>query len=316
MARWIAVGLVLGWMTTVVAGCSDGLSGDDDDVSDDDVADDDDDTGPIPGDGAAGVLDIAEMYNEGGGGLNSSSQIVGLLADGPAPTVHRVTMEQGDCVYYELRPGFCDPPCDAGEVCNANDVCEPYPIGVSAGTLTISGLGDPIVIEPEEWTAGRYYGPLDLPDDLFDAGTVVTAHFAGDQLPAMTLEAVGVETMDTAVADEEFVIVQGQDNVFTWTPGPDPDAAVEIVINSYNAAHGAPLTDVIHCVGDDDGEMTIPQAMVDAFPLDEIPTSCIHFDCPPSELTRYSTSAVDTGGLTIILILRSTTYFMGGAQLG
>ncbi|MDP7113018.1 MAG: hypothetical protein QGH45_13690 [Myxococcota bacterium] len=132
----------------------------------------------------------------------------------------------------------------------------------------------------------------------------------------MILEALGVESMDTTLADEDFVIVQGQDNVFTWTPGPDPGARVEIVINATNVAHGAPLSDIIHCTGPDDGELTIPQNLVDAFPLDEIPSSCTHFDCPPSELTRYTTSATDVDGQTILLIVRSTVHFMGGQQIG
>ncbi len=319
MTRRAGIGRVAGFLAlTAMMGCA-GAAGDDDSGSadDDDTTTGDDDTTEPPNLAeASGYLDVAEMYNEGGSGLSWSSRILGQLNDGPGPTFHRVTMEQGQCVYLELQPGLCDPPCGGDEVCDAFGECQAYPVGLSAGVLTVTGIGDPVVIEPQEWYPGLYYGPFGLPVDLFQTGETVTAAFAGDQLPPMNLQALGVEPMDTLLADEEFVIVQGQDNVFTWMPGPDPAARVDVVINATNVAHGAPLSDIIRCTGPDDGELTIPRDLVDAFPLEEIPDSCIHFDCPPSELTRYSTSATDVDGQTILLIVRSTVYFMGGAQIG
>ena len=317
MSRCGAVGRTLSWISVaVMIGCTSAGAGDDDSAGDDDTVADDDDTELGEPDEASGVIAVAEMYNEGGSGLSWSASIGGQLYDGPSPTFHRVTMEQVECVYYELQPGLCDPPCAPDEACDAYDECQAYPAGVSAGTLTVSGIAEPVVIEPQEWYPGLYYGPHGLPADLFDVGAVITADFVGDQLPPLTLDALGVAPMDTALADEDFVIVQGQDNLFTWTPGPDPSALVEIVINATNVAHGAPLSDIIQCVGPDDGEMTIPQDMVDAFPLDQLPDSCTHFDCPPSELTRYTTSAADVDGQTIRLIVRSAVYFMGGEQIG
>ena len=320
MIRGDVIGRVL-WLLSLTAmiGCVQAVGDDDDSGSagdDDDTHGDDDTTEPPNIEEASGVLDVAEMYNQGGSGLSWSSQIRGQLNDGPDPTFHRVTMEQGECAYLELHQALCDPPCGGDQVCDAFGECQTYPGGLTAGTLTVTGVGDPIVIEPQEWYPGLYYGPFGLPGDLFETGATLTAAFTGDQLPPLTLQALGVAPMDTTLADEDFVIVPGQDNVFTWTPGPDPGARVEIVINATNIAHGAPLTDIIHCTGPDDGELTLPQDLVDAFPVDQIPESCIHFDCPPSELTRHTTSAAEVDGQTILLIVRSTVYFMGGDQIG
>lgn len=315
--------LTLLWLSAALlaSGCDAENAPDDDTPGDDDTGDDDDDdddTGPGATafiDDTAGRITVSERYNYDRS-LHHKSDVHGQLNVSPDPAMHHIIMEEGECRYLEVEYGYCDPPCGQFEVCTTDDVCQPFPTGVSAGILTISGLAEPVVIEPQSYNEGLYYGPFGLPEDLFETGATVTAEFAGDVLPAMTLDAVGVEPIDTDLADDGFVIVPGQANVFTWTPGPDPEAGVQVRINSVNIAHGMPLNDIIWCVGPDDGELIIPQEMVDYFPLDDIPESCTHFDCPPSELTRLSRDTVDIDGSLIELMVHSSVYFMGGVAMG
>jgi hypothetical protein len=240
------------------------------------------------------------------------SQIRGSLTDGPAPQIHDISMEQGRCRYLSFEAAFCKPPCSWNEYCSQAGTCEPYPNGIWGGTLTITGLAVPIEIPPEAME-GTYYGPYPLPDDLFDVGAAVTAELTGDTFPATTWHAAGVQPMDEGFAEQPFAMIDGQDAVVTWTPGSDPDVCVEVWINGTtmsSMAHGMPLDDIIWCVGPDSGTLTIPQALVQEFPLGETPENeCFGFDCPKSELIRVSRDVVSSPEGPAELAVSSTVYF-------
>ncbi len=291
----------------------------DDPGSDDDSLGDDDDSFATScefQDSAAATIDVAERYGYQFQ-FTHTSIIRAQLTDGPAPPIYQVFMEQDGCRYEKRHFGFCDPPCGPEETCNVDDACEPYPLEVGAGTMTISGLQVPVTVEPESWAVGRYYGPGDLPEDLFAAQDPIAVSFAGDELPAFTIEAWGVEALETPLSAEESRLIEGQDNVLTWTPGPDPDACVEVVINGVNEAHGMPLHDIITCVGPDDGEVVVPQALIDEiFSGEGLPESCTHRDCPQSVLTRFTRGRTTVDGVTMDLLVRNSVYFAGGVAMG
>jgi len=256
---------------------------------------------------AAGTIDVAELSDAFHGGV--VSRIEASLRTGPSPLFHEVVMEDGDCRYYKSVVGSCDPPCGSGESCTADGDCVPYPESVSGGKLAITGLGDKIVIEPEDWSPGTYIGPDQLPAELFASGDEIGASLAGADFPALALGVLGVEAMDTELTQAGYEMLDGQDAEITWTPGPDPDACVQLVINGFNAVHGAPLSDIIVCEGSDTGSLSVPQAFVEEFPHGETPLVTEGYDWPHSELTRYSRNSTETELGRAELVVRSTTYF-------
>jgi len=278
----------------------------DDDTADDDTGDDDTTAGCGFSDPEAARLEVGETYIDGGGW---SARVGGTVFDGPWPTYHVAQIEQGACRYLEFVQGFCDPPCDNFQFCNHLDECEDYPSGLSGGTLTFTGLGDDIVIPPDEWNVGYYWGPWDLPGDIFDEGDPIGASLTGADFPAVTLEAEGVAAMDTDIADALWPMVDGQDAEITWTPGTDPEACVRVLINGANNSHGMPLNHVIWCETEDTGAVTIPQALVEAFPLGSWPEICVGHDCPPSELVRYRRDAATVPQGIVELEVVSRIYF-------
>ncbi len=291
----------------------DDATGDDDDATsdDDDDTTSDDDDDDVTTDACefseprAALIDVYEMYT--GGAWNA--YVSGWVGDSPWPMFNAVDTVEGSCRYLSFAMGHCDPPCNWDEVCTPSDVCEGYPTGMSAGTLTVDGLAAEVEVEPEEWSPGYYYGPWDLPEDLFGPGDAVTATLAGADFAGATMAAVGVASMDTDLAADGLDLVDGADLEVTWTPGPDPNACVEVVINGVNQAHGLPLMDIIECVGTDTGSMIIPQALVEAFPYGLHEDICVSHDCPPSEITRFSRQTVDTASGPVQLYLHSTVYF-------
>ncbi len=294
MRGWFAV------LTALAAGCSGG--------------DDSPDAGPVVldpcgfGDSPSASVDVSERAD--GFHAGPYARIGAVLRDRPEPPLQSVVAEDGECRSLHVNLGFCDPACESTETCTAADECQPYPRLLSGGTLTIDGLGDSIAVEPEgDFSPGTYLGPTGLSADLFDESDTVRASLEGDAFPALALAARGVAAMDADLTSGGLDLVDGQDAEIAWTAGPDPEACVELVLNGFNQAHGAPLGDVIRCVGPDDGSLVVPRALVEAFPPGETPEVTEGYDWPHSELTRYtrSTRPHDPGPAT--LVVRSTTYF-------
>jgi len=272
------------------------------------------DAGPVVldpcgfGDSPSASIDVSERTD--GFHAGPYGRIGAVLRDRPEPPLQSVVAEDGECQSLQVDLGFCDPACEGTDTCTAADQCQPYPRLVSGGTLTIVGLGDAIAVEPEgDFSPGTYVGPTGLSGDLFDERDVVRASLEGDAFPATALAARGVAAMDADLTGSGLDLVDGQDAEIAWTAGPDPEACVELVLNGFNQAHGAPLGDVIRCVGPDDGGLVVPRALVEAFPRGETPEVTEGYDWPHSELTRYtrSTRSLEPGPAT--LVVRSTSYF-------
>ena len=256
---------------------------------------------------AAATIDVASLSDVFHSGL--VAQIEAQLRSGPGPAFHQVFMEEGDCRYYKSAIGTCDPPCGSGEACTVDDECAAYPESLSGGELRITGLGEPIVIEPEDYSPGTYFGPAQLPGELFLPGDEIGASLPGADFPELALGALGVELMGSELTQSGYEMLDGADAEITWNAGPDPEACVRLVINGFNAVHGAPLSDVIVCEGTDTGTMVVPQAFVEEFPYGETPVVTEGYDWPHSELTRYTRNSVDTEYGRAELVVRSSTYF-------
>ena len=291
-------------LALVLLGCPGTPADDDTSVGDDDDALDACGFG-VP---AVASIDVSELRD--GFHADAFARIAARVHDGPAPPFHGVTLEEGACRYLEAAYGSCDPPCAYDEFCTFEDQCAAYPGGISGGTLTIAGLGDPIEIEPEEWSPGEYVGPWGLPDDLFAHGDPISAALEGDEFPPVSLAATGVAPMDPAYTANGFTMTDGGDAPVNWTAGPEPGACVQVLLNGFNAAHGAPLSDIIWCEGPDTGSLAVPQAMVERFPHGETPEVTSGYDWPYSELTRYTRATRETGAGAAQLRVRSTSYFL------
>jgi len=230
---------------------------------------------------------------------------------------HWIEDEQGARRLLGLDPAGCGEPCGPGELCAASGACEPVWLdGAAAGSLTVGAPGGTWELAPDGsgYFTG-HYTEAGLPAELFSAGDPVTAALSGDDFPAVAgLSATGVASVDTDLAGTWLPLADDQDTLITWTPGPDPAACVEVVINSHNSGHGLPLDAVIHCVGPDSGSLAIPAALTQAFPPGEWlggfdGTACEGMDCLPSELSRFNRHVVQAEPGDVELVVRSTTYF-------
>ena len=272
----------------------------DDDTGDDDSADDDSSEDPnlcsFPDPLAAEIL-LTEQYVPGTPSGEWSPFISAFVGDNPDPEHFTVIAEEGECRYLRWHNGLCDPPCDADQECNVDDICVPQRLGVSGGTLTVTVAGDTFEMEPTEGYPGHYWPQEDLPDDLFEQGDPITAALSGDVFPSVALDARGVMSMDAELAEQGLTMGYAQDATITWTAGTDPDACVEVyLVQQGPLMHGDIPEEIIWCIGQDDGSLVIPQTLVEMFPIGD-PEACDGDEdwfCVQSTLSRFIRDTVVT----------------------
>jgi len=328
--------VALAGLSLVLLGCPSGdddTTTDDDDTSqdDDDTATDDDstpgddDTSPGGDDDSAGdpnpcifpdplaaEILVAEQYVPGNPQEEWTPFISAFVGDNPEPEHFTVIAEEGECRYLRWHNGLCTPPCDLDEECNVDDVCVPQRLGVSGGTLAITVADNTFQFEPTEGYLGHYWPHEDLPDDLFGPGDPITATLSGDVFPAVALDARGVMSMDIELADQGLTMAYGQDATITWTAGTDPDACVEVyLVQQGPLMHGDIPEEIIWCIGQDDGSLVLPQALVEMFPIGD-PADCDGDEdwfCVQSTLSRFTRDSVVTVPGPAELLVKSEVRF-------
>jgi len=230
-------------------GCGSG-SGDDDDVAD--AAAEPDArvvelAGPCALAEKVGVFEIAhrEIY----------SAITGQVADGVVPvTILQPEETSGDCQLLRKVNPFCDPACDPGDVCNHSGDCIPFPVNLSAGTVTVTGLLDTVAMEPNSADA---YQKLDISHPPFEAGDALLLSAGGDAVDGFQLDGVGVTPL--AGVNNSWQIRAGEALAVTWTAG----AGHARILATLNVdQHGnSPVT--MHCDFEDTGSASMPATLID-----------------------------------------------------
>ena len=98
----------------------------------------------------AGACDLAEDF----GGFQvvsaeSGSAVEGDVSDGVVPqSVLEEVQRSGDCYVLRRNNPYCEPACEAGETCDFDGQCLPYPTKQDLGTVTMTGLTQAVSMEP------------------------------------------------------------------------------------------------------------------------------------------------------------------------
>jgi hypothetical protein len=256
----------------------------------------------------AGELQLVEVVDP----WSPSSRLHGVLAPGGFPVWQEETARQGDCRLLAFIPHFCEEWCDG--VCVAENVCEPWPTYASAGALTVTGAKASLAITPGDYGfmgANVYYWYGDTAD-LFDDGDPITATFAGAgaAVPGFAVTSAGVAPLAlTSLSNDELALPNGQDVVVTWEAGA-ADTRVRLTLNANSAGgHGSPYEAIIECDTADDGSVTIPRALVEAFPETYRWEMCAGKDCPMSTAVRYRRGSTDIAGGRVELRVGASVSF-------
>ena len=188
---------------------------------------------------------------------DGASGIGGSVADGVVPvSVLEEIASEGECRLLRRNNPFCDPACDAGDTCDFDGECLPYPANQDLGTIDLEGLAQPVSMEPV--FPGNTYYDTSLPTPPFEPGAVVRLSMPGGVYGPGELFGVGIEPL--ALLEEGFLIHSGQDLVVSWEP-PTATSRADISLRLSIDQHGATPA-VLICDFADTGTGTVPGAVL------------------------------------------------------
>ena len=251
-----------------------------------------------------GSLKVAEVHAPYG----DSGMVQGALWSSAFAGFHTEVMNDGTCRLLTYEPGFCDPVCQEG-LC-LGGVCQDYPV-TDAGVLTVSGLGEELLVEPQPYPFGGHgYWTVTERSELFAGGDQIGVSAPGGDFPGFEVTAGGVDDLELGLENDEIQMPNGRDHTFTWPPSPEREERVRLTLNANNEFHGAPYLAIIECDAPAaDGAITIPREMVEAFPPTEHWDACAGSDCPLSHAMLYRRGVAGAGDGEVELLVGSEVLF-------
>lgn len=187
----------------------------------------------------------------------SFTAVSGAVAAGVVPgDVPLVEREEGDCRLLKRRNLFCDPACDSQSTCGEDRKCIPYPLGRSAGTVSIAGLAAPVAMMPS--SIGQHYDFTRLPQPGFVPGAEVVLWATGGDVGPFLLQGRGVAVVE--LESERPVLEPGKSFELKWKPGPPGPAriAFAIEIDQHGMTHAS-----LQCDVPDQGAATVSATLID-----------------------------------------------------
>lgn len=181
------------------------------------------------------------------------TSLLARFFDGPTPPVLPLELrrELGACRLLVPTNPFCSTPCTPA-ACTADDVCTPYPAPVALGTLSVTGLGAMLNLEPT--TSLSIYQSPSLPYPACEAGRSVTASAHDLELVAPCIEPLELSGPDP------IPVSSGASVSLAWTP-PAKDVGSVVRIGLDLAHHGGKKGE-IECEVPDTGQFEIPEPLV------------------------------------------------------
>lgn len=226
--------------------------------------------------------------------------LAGFIADAPRLEFHHEAERLGACRLLTYEASACDPICEQPAVC-VDGTCVSAPGGLSAGAVTLDGVGD---------------GTLDVTEDPFH--TYFWDHVGDDELSTLVLTASGADvpafelsacpiTAPTATGDWTQLLearAPGEDVTLTWSD-PIDTARVYLRMTTGIGTHGGISPVEIECEGPDVGALVLPGAYLDA--LYAQGWSC--GECGGNDLRRYHADEITAGDLAVRFDVEATTSF-------
>ncbi len=180
-----------------------------------------------------------------------TGSITGSVADGVVPASVLETLgSDGGCAVLRRDNPFCDPACSAGTTCDFDGACVPYPSNQDLGKVTVTGLVEPVSMDPV--FPGNTYFDTELPSEPFTGGALVTLS-APDA--SLVLHGVGVDALTPL--DASWSIDETKDLVVRWAMPTSAVVRSEIGLEVSIDVHGV-TPSVLRCTFDDTGEGTVP----------------------------------------------------------
>jgi hypothetical protein len=223
------------------------------------------------------------------------SIMAGEVADGVPPlSILQDVATYGACKILRRPNLVCDPPCNADETCNLEEMCVPYPRNQDLGVVEVDGLNKCLNLSAA--AVGKKYTDNDLPHPVFEPGALVELRTPPGAFGPLLLHGQGVEALELAAGD--WRVLAGQATLVRWTaPTMKTRAWIDLRINVDQ--HGlSPAS--LYCTVEDTGWFEIPAEAIDA--LYDLGVS----GAPSGSLTRRSVDSQQVNGGCVDLSVGSS----------
>jgi hypothetical protein len=164
--------------------------------------------------------------------------------------------KEGDCRLLVGRMLVCTTPCTGGKICAGSNMCVDEPVSQDLGTVTVTGLGAPLTVEPAG--PGMYSKSLTATFPPFSPEAEVTLKTTGGKYPAISLAGRGIEPLQ--FAGTGLKVARNQPLNVTWTaPAKNKSTRVH---SKLDIAHHGGIAARIECDLPDTGSATISGALI------------------------------------------------------
>lgn len=245
--------------------------------------------GSSSGGGTAGSYGMVTVSVVPPAGTNAGyTALAGKIYDGAYPETVSWTQTAagGGCVLYTPATPLCTPACGTGYACVATNTCQAYPSTLSAGALTVTGVGSSaLTVNP---ISGSYSTTTAEYPPFAEGATVrVAAAGATSGSDAFTVTAKGVAPLATTGSAAIAKDGAGYGPLaLAWTAG---DSSVATIVVKVDLSHHGGSKGKIECAAADTGSLTIPASLV---------TSLVGlgvYAAPKVDVTRRATGSVTVG---------------------
>lgn len=212
--------------------------------------------------------------------------VTGTVANGIVPnTLMTEAVRDGACKLMQKTNPICDPPCQPGEACSLESTCVPYPLNYDVGTVTITGLVGPVVMNAR--APALDYSNTSLSNPPFEPGAEVRLT-NGAGTPPIALDGLGFSPI--APVDDTWNLARGEPITVRWDIPAAGDAPVQtrVELQILIDQHGSsPM--FLTCDFTDTGRALVPATIVDAL----LDAGISGF--PSGKLTRATTDSASLG---------------------
>jgi hypothetical protein len=183
------------------------------------------------------------------------SSFSGSVADGVVPiSVLEQIGADGDCILLRRNNPYCEPLCMPGEACDFDGTCIPYPENHDVGVVSVSGLLQPVMVEPVPPTFAYFDTSLMHPP--FDPGAPIELTAAGGDYEAFELHGSGVAMIEPA-ADEVSLSTEQAVSVEWAATGSEARLRLVLAVDQ----HGLTPVQLV-CESDDTGSLSISAEII------------------------------------------------------
>lgn len=187
------------------------------------------------------------------------SLVDGAVADGVVPvSILEEVGREGDCVLWRRNNPFCDPPCLAGDTCDHDGQCIPFPANQDVGTVTVTGLAEPVEMTPLQ--PGNRYSFTDLPNPAFAPGAEIRLRSSEGTYGRLALDGRGFSPL--LPGDDTWLLAPGQALAVHWDAAGAAEGTrvgLRITVDQHG---NTPVT--LSCDVPDTGSAQIAASLVDA----------------------------------------------------